>query len=111
MNRKKRNSKARQAFCRGTFYDPPKKLSAYEVRLEDLGLQAASLEEILANTEIVKWVTKNRHERYCPELLLHKLGLDTIWSGGKSRGRISYADVRAYTQEVEKTSPALISTR
>jgi hypothetical protein len=107
---RKKHSNARQAWVTGTSYDAPRKLCAYEASLRDLGLQAASLEELLVNPELVAWVTRNRHERFCPELLLHKLGHTTIWHGGKSRKHhISYADVRVELEESTK-SPE-ISTR
>jgi len=96
--------KSKQAWVTGASYDAPSTLSAYEKEVIRLGLQDASLEDLLTNPALVAWANQNKNDKYIPEILLSKWKLTNEWSGHKQRNhRISYGDVRAELEESTAT--------
>src|SRR5713101_5690396 len=81
------SKKSKQAWVTGTIYAAPKKICAYEHQLECLGLQAASLEELMASEALLAWVQKNKERFYVPALLLSCLEEKTEWDVGEKEDR------------------------
>ena len=65
----------------------PERLTAYERELIQLGLEGASIDQLVASEELRTFAMRVRHERYLPEILLSRWGLRTIWSHGERSDR------------------------
>jgi len=99
----KRASKNQSAWSAGVPLDIPKaKPCVYELRLQELGLQDSTTEELVNSQELKEFCTSIRQERFVPEILLHRWGLTTIWGGGRSdrhKPRLSYEDIQQISKK------------
>lgn len=65
----------------------PERLTAYERELIRLGLEKASIDQLVASEELRIFAVRVRHERYLPDILLNRWGLRTTWSHGERSDR------------------------
>jgi|HubBroStandDraft_1064217.scaffolds.fasta_scaffold63194_1 hypothetical protein len=79
--------KQRAAWVQGQSLALPERQTTYERELIRLGLEGAPIDQLVASEELRAFAVRVRHERYIPDLLLHRWGLRTIWSHGERSDR------------------------